>query len=125
MAAGRPALPIPTDALTTNQVLFSGPCVLHGWALCNKSASSGDFELFDGLDGTGTPLAFLHLVSVANSSIWMGGAGVYCAIGLYLTIGATPLRGAVFYTPLDDQQLDIYPDLTDTAKAMTGYGTRG
>jgi|SRR6185437_11708007 len=105
-AACRPAMPIPMDAVAGNGVLFSGPCLWRGWALCNKNAGSGDIELFDGQDTNGTPIAYSHQASAGNTVINFGDSGLYCAIGLYVVVAVVPWRGSIFYTPLLDHELD-------------------
>lgn len=106
MAGCRPALPLSLDALTGNTVLFSGPCLWRGWAVTNKNAGSSDIELYDGLDATGTPIAYSHQAAAGNVSLALSNAGLYCVTGLYVVLAAVPWRGSVFYTPLLDHELD-------------------
>lgn len=121
-AACRPALPIPMDSVTANGVLFSGPCLWRGWNLTNKNAGSGDIELFDGQDINGTPIAYSHQASGGNAQVWLGDAGLYCAIGLYATLAVTPWRGAVYFTPLSDHELDEYYSGKHASQAGKGNG---
>lgn len=121
-AACRPALPLPLDTLTGNDLIFSGPCLWRGWALTNKNASSGDIELYDGLDNTGTPIAYSHQASGGSISLALPDAGMYCVTGLFVVLAVTPWRGSIFYTPLDDHELDGDYDHGEHAYMSLGRG---
>lgn len=120
-----PAMPIELDNITGNQALITGPCLLRGWAVCNKNAASQDFVLVDGNDASGTTLAFIHLASGGISNQGLDNTGVLCDQGVFLTGTGFPLKGGVYVTPLTGPDADLYEACEDARMAGWADGTRG
>lgn len=113
-----------TDSITGNTLLYNGPLLFRGGNVCNKNAASADYELYDGQDANGTPLAFLHLASGGNYNQWIGAPGVMCDIGLFLSFGGGPLKGAFYVSELDDIELgrEYISEHPEFATAAHGKG---
>lgn len=101
-----PAQALPVNGVAAPTSLFSGPALLRGWNLENFSATSTDVSINDGDDASGKFVAYFHMTSAANNGIWIGGPGLIMEIGIWLGTLSQALKGAVWYTPLDDRQLD-------------------
>lgn len=118
-------MPLSTDSITGNGILYSGACLFRGGNICNKNAASQDYELYDGLDANGTPLLFVHLASGGNYNQWIGAPAVMCDIGLYLVFGGGPLKGAFYVSELDDRELVREYEAEHPEAAAAHHGTRG
>lgn len=116
---------IPTDALAGNAILIGGPVLLRGFALCNKNGASQDFELYDGVDVNGTPIAFLHLASGGNANQGLDATGLLCDIGIFITIPGGPLKGAVWVTELTGPRADQCAAFDQADRQDSSDGTRG
>lgn len=92
---------IPTTPFAADGQLISGPVLLRGWAVENQNGGSVDYFLYDGMDTNGTQISKVHMTSGANSSIWFGGPGLLCEIGLFLHATGFALSGAVYVVPLE------------------------
>lgn len=95
-----PAVPIATQGISANKLLFSGRALLRGWSLQNGNAGAQVFQLLDGTDASGLVVAVLNLAAGANSMGPAADTGILLSAGLFLVVPGGPLQGAVFLTPV-------------------------
>jgi hypothetical protein len=97
-----PALTFPLDNVAQAGVIIAGRVLLMGVILYNANAAAQLYEFYDGTDVNGTPVWICRPAASASSQVWLGPNGVLCEQGLYMTFPAGPIKGAVWYVPLDE-----------------------
>lgn len=96
-----PALAVEWDSASGSTELYSGPCLLIGWAfLVPSPATAGTGWLLDNRADSGKIVAGLGMSSSAPSSAGPGLPGVRCDIGVYGHYDSGTFKGSVWLVPL-------------------------
>lgn len=96
------AQPFSVNGLSTSQQVFSGRCVLMGWALVNTGGAALNVEFYDGQDTKGTECGALRMAATSDDHQQFGPDGILCEIGLYMVLPAAGVIGAVYYRAVVD-----------------------
>lgn len=80
--------------------VYSGRCLLGGWALYAGGAAAAAATLVNGGDAGGTPAGGLNIPAGQGTSYTAPGAGILCDSGLYLNVTSGTLVGALYVAPL-------------------------
>ncbi|HVD03182.1 MAG TPA: hypothetical protein VNF75_03480 [Candidatus Dormibacteraeota bacterium] len=97
LPAPGPARPIPVPTTSSSEVLAGGRYVFYGFSLRETTgAAAATVDIYDGGGTGGTLVAALDLAQGASDQLWLGDNGVLMVQGIYLSVVAGSVRGAVY-----------------------------
>lgn len=99
-AANLPADPIPLNGSLTGQIVESGRQILMGGTLINSGTVASTWNIYDGMDGTGTQIAQITVPAAGNIPLQMPAAGVLCEIGLFAKFSGGLVTGSLWVVHL-------------------------
>lgn len=77
--------------------LWSGDVYLAGWVISESTgAAVASFQLVDGNDANGVPIATVNLAAGGTSSVMLGGHLLVCQTGLFVRVTAGSVVGSAF-----------------------------
>lgn len=93
-----PPRPLPTGTIAASKLLLNMACIITGFSFREAAGTPAlaQLELYDGADNTGALISAIAIAASGSVQVGQGIEGVICQQGLFLSMVAGTVRGAVW-----------------------------
>lgn len=92
-----PVIPVPFGPITVGAIPLTGDCLLIGWAVKESTGTAScSFDIFDGIDATGTRVAPVTLSPGQSVRDWTTAPGIDLKVGVFIRVNSGQVEGTLW-----------------------------